>query len=53
MALKIGITGGIGSGKSLICQIFKLIGAPVLEADLWAKELVNSHEKIKPELIDW
>lgn len=53
MALKIGITGGIGSGKSLICQLFKLIGAPVFEADLWAKELVNSHKKIKTGLIDW
>ncbi|MDX8341281.1 dephospho-CoA kinase [Draconibacterium sp. IB214405] len=53
MALKIGITGGIGSGKSMICQVFKLIGAPVFEADVWAKELVNSHEKIKSGLIDW
>jgi dephospho-CoA kinase len=34
MALKIGITGGIGSGKSVICQVFKLLGAPVFEADV-------------------
>lgn len=53
MAIKIGITGGIGSGKSIICQLFKLLGAPVFEADVWAKELVNSHEKIKTGLIDW
>ena len=53
MALKIGITGGIGSGKSVICQVFKLLGAPVFEADVWAKTLVNSHEQIKTGLIDW
>lgn len=53
MALKIGITGGIGSGKSVICQFFKLLGAPVFEADVWAKQLVNSHEQIKTGLIDW
>ncbi|WP_319481797.1 dephospho-CoA kinase [uncultured Draconibacterium sp.] len=53
MALKIGITGGIGSGKSVICQVFKLLGAPVFEADVWAKKLVNSHDQIKTGLIDW
>lgn len=53
MALKIGITGGIGSGKSVICQVFKLLGAPVFEADVWAKKLVNSHPEIKTGLIDW
>lgn len=53
MALKIGITGGIGSGKSVICRVFKLLGAPVFEADHWAKKLVNTHPKIKNRLIDW
>ncbi|WP_163325350.1 dephospho-CoA kinase [Draconibacterium mangrovi] len=53
MALKIGITGGIGSGKSVICQVFKLLGAPVFEADAWAKKLVNTHPEIKTGLIDW
>ncbi|AHW58735.1 dephospho-CoA kinase [Draconibacterium orientale] len=53
MALKIGITGGIGSGKSVICQVFKLLGAPVFEADVWAKKLMNSHPEIKTGLIDW
>ena len=52
MTLKVGITGGIGSGKSVICQVFKLLGAPVFEADTWAKKLVNSHPKIKNGLID-
>jgi dephospho-CoA kinase len=47
MALTIGITGGIGSGKSTVCQIFKIIGIPVFEADLVAKNLINSNAEIK------
>lgn len=38
--LKIGITGGIGSGKSLICQLFKLLNIPVYDADTRAKWLM-------------
>lgn len=53
MALKIGITGGIGSGKSLVCQVFRLLEAPVFEADIQAKRLVNTHSDIKNGLIDW
>ncbi|WP_347840206.1 dephospho-CoA kinase [uncultured Draconibacterium sp.] len=53
MALKIGITGGIGSGKSVICRVFKQLGTPVFEADVWAKQLVNTHADIKTRLIDW
>lgn len=51
MAIKVGITGGIGSGKSTVCKIFKLIGIPVFEADKVAKNLINSDEKIRNELI--
>ena len=51
MAIKVGITGGIGSGKSTVCKIFKLIGIPVFEADKVAKYLINSDEKIRNELI--
>jgi dephospho-CoA kinase len=36
----IGITGGIGSGKSTICKIFSLLGVSVYEADLRAKKLM-------------
>lgn len=53
MTLKIGVTGGIGSGKSVICQIFSLLGVPVFEADTWAKKLMNLHPEIKTGLIDW
>jgi dephospho-CoA kinase len=51
MALAIGITGGIGSGKSTVCKIFKLLGVPVFEADLVAKALINSDAEIRNGLI--
>lgn len=51
MAITIGITGGIGSGKSTVCKVFKLLGVPVFEADLVAKNLINSNTEIKSKLI--
>jgi dephospho-CoA kinase len=52
MALLIGITGGIGSGKSTVCQVFKLLGVPVFEADAVAKKLIHSNSVIKTGLVD-
>lgn len=46
--LKIGITGGIGSGKTTVCKIFQTLGIPVYDADSEAKKLMNSH----PELVN-
>jgi dephospho-CoA kinase len=43
---KIGITGGIGSGKTTVCEIFKLLGIPVFHADEEAKNLQNNDPKI-------
>jgi len=40
--LQIGITGNIGSGKSLICRIFQCLGVPVYDADSHAKELMTT-----------
>lgn len=51
MTLAIGITGGIGSGKSTVCKIFKLLGVPVFEADSVAKSLINSNADIIKGLI--
>ena len=43
----IGVTGGIGSGKSMICRIFSCLGIPVFEADKEAKIILNENEIIK------
>ncbi|MCK5537441.1 MAG: dephospho-CoA kinase, partial [Bacteroidales bacterium] len=49
--ITIGITGGIGSGKSTVCKIFKLLEIPIFEADRVAKELINSNANLKNEII--
>lgn len=51
MTVAIGITGGIGSGKSTVCEIFKLLGIPVFEADRVAGKLINTDSAIRNELI--
>ena len=48
---QIGITGGIGSGKSTICEVFRLLGVPVYEADAEAKKLQNENPDIRKGLI--
>jgi len=39
---QIGITGGIGTGKSLVCRIFQCFGVPAYDADSHAKELMTT-----------
>ncbi|MHC8949622.1 dephospho-CoA kinase [Sphingobacterium hungaricum] len=51
MSLKIGITGGIGAGKSLVCKLFKTLGVPVYDADSEAKSLMVSNPELKEALI--
>lgn len=41
MVLRVGLTGGIGSGKSTVAQIFEVVGIPVYYADSAAKRLMN------------
>ena len=41
MILKIGLTGGIGSGKSTACEIFSGLGVPVIDADTIAHNVVK------------
>jgi dephospho-CoA kinase len=52
-ALQVGITGGIGSGKSLVCKIFRCLGIPTYDADSRAKYLMTTDtiliEQIKKE----
>ncbi|NLA23785.1 MAG: dephospho-CoA kinase [Bacteroidales bacterium] len=47
------ITGGIATGKSLICKIFETLGASVYYSDVKAKLLMVSNFQIKKELIDY
>jgi len=51
--LKIGLTGGIGSGKSTIAKIFEVLGIPVLYADDVAKELMNNDASLKENIIKY
>lgn len=48
--LQIGITGGIGAGKSLICHIFQTLGIPVYNADNRAKWLMNYDKTLMGEI---
>ena len=50
--LKIGLTGGIGSGKTTISQIFKILGVPVFDADTAAKQAMEHNPILKEKLID-
>ncbi len=46
----IGVTGGIGSGKSMICRIFSCLGIPIFEADKEAKSILNENEMVKKSI---
>jgi dephospho-CoA kinase len=48
----IGITGGIGSGKSMICRIFSILGIPVFEADQVAKTICDTDPEVKAAISD-
>ena len=49
--LKIGITGGIGTGKSMVSRIFALLNIPVYDSDLRAKQVMAHNPQLKHELI--
>jgi dephospho-CoA kinase len=51
--MRIGITGGIGSGKTAVCNIFRGLGIPVYDADTHAKILMSENQAIKCALIDY
>lgn len=48
--LQIGVTGGIGSGKSVVCQVFQALGIPVYEADGRAKWLTEHDPILKADI---
>jgi dephospho-CoA kinase len=49
--LKIGVTGGIGSGKSAVCSIFAHLGVPVLYADNISKEISSTDSTVRKKLV--
>ena len=49
--LRIGLTGGIGSGKSLVASVLEQMGYPVFYSDREAKALYDTHQVLKSELI--
>jgi dephospho-CoA kinase len=49
--VQVGITGGIGAGKSLVCRIFSFLGAPVYPADERAKWLMANDSGLKDKII--
>ena len=51
MATMIGLTGGIGSGKSVVAKIFATLGIPVFNADDEAKRIMQTSPEIKSKLI--
>lgn len=48
----VGITGGVGAGKSLICKILNTLGVPIYLSDGRAKVLMNNNEDLKKEIIN-
>lgn len=47
---KVGVTGGIGSGKSIICNVFHNLGVPVYQADIEARRLMGENKSIRTGL---
>jgi dephospho-CoA kinase len=52
MATMIGLTGGIGSGKSVVAKVFATLGIPVFNADEEAKRIMQTSTEIKTKLIE-
>ncbi len=52
MAIKIGLTGGIGSGKSVVSHLLKTMGVPVYIADDESKRITSTDTLIKQQLIN-
>ena len=50
MAIKIGITGGIGSGKSIVSRLLEVMGIPVYISDEESKRIVATDLVIRKEL---
>ena len=50
--LKIGLTGGIGAGKSTVCDMFAQLGVPVIDADLISRQLATEDKLVIEQIKD-
>ncbi|MDR3296785.1 MAG: dephospho-CoA kinase, partial [Prevotellaceae bacterium] len=49
--MRVGITGGIGSGKTLVCRALQALGLPVFFADSEAKQLYHDNDELRQQLL--
>jgi len=47
MAKRLGVTGGIGSGKTTVCRIFRVLGVPVFVADTVARDIMENEPEVR------
>jgi dephospho-CoA kinase len=52
MTLRIGLTGGIGSGKSTVAKVFEVLGIPVYYADDAARRIMNEDDLLRQQIIE-
>ena len=50
--MRVGITGGIGSGKSTACEIFAELGVSIYDCDREAKRLMNESAEVRSQLVE-
>jgi dephospho-CoA kinase len=50
--IKVGITGGIGSGKTTVANIFQTLGIPVFHSDIEAKKCYSTHADLREKMIE-
>lgn len=49
-SLKLGVTGGIGSGKTTVCKVFSVLGIPVFSADIEAKQIQDNDPEVRNKI---
>lgn len=48
--MRIGVTGGIGSGKTTVCRVFQVLGIAVFDADLEAQQIIGNEPQVRDKL---
>lgn len=48
--ISVGLTGGIGTGKTTVARIFKVLGIPVFDADVEAKKIMNENKVVQEKI---